>query len=324
MPTKRRFVHRTPGRRDAEERFPAIYSAEQGFVSDHWSLDGFFFGMAAPHVLVLRAPGTNCDVETAFAFEACGATASRVHLFRVLEQPGLLADAQILCIPGGFSYGDDVGAGVIFGLELRTRLRDALAAFVDSGKLVLGICNGFQVLMRSGLLPGGTAGLAAAAVPEATLTWNANGKYTDRWVRLAVGKTECVFTQGLTAMDVPIAHGEGRIAVTSPEIVSQWEARGQIALRYARPGSDASSNELLPEPINPNGSIANIAGLCDPTGRVLGLMPHPERHLFATQHPQWTRRALGAKSWGGGTAVVEATAEGEGMPLFRNAVSYFD
>jgi phosphoribosylformylglycinamidine synthase I len=296
-----------------DDSFPII-----GFLTDSSS------SMAAPHVLVLRAPGTNCDVETAYAFEACGARATRVHLFRVLEQPALLAQSQILCIPGGFSYGDDVGAGVIFGLELRTRLRDALARFVDSGNLVLGICNGFQVLMRSGLLPGGTAGLSDTQPPQATLTWNANGRYTDRWVRLAVGETQSVFLKGMTALDVPIAHGEGRIAVTSPAVVANWETAGQIALRYARPGSDTSSDELLPEPINPNGSIANIAGLCDPTGRVLGLMPHPERHLFATQHPQWTRRAVGAKSWGGGTAVVEATAEGEGMPLFRNGVQYFD
>lgn len=280
--------------------------------------------MTAPHVLVLRAPGTNCDVETAYAFESCGARATRVHLFRVLEQPSLLTEAQILCIPGGFSYGDDVGAGVIFGLELRTRLRDALGAFVDRGNLVLGICNGFQVLMRSGLLPSGTAGLSASGPAQATLTWNANGKYTDRWVRLAVGETKSVFLKGMTAFDVPMAHGEGRIAVTSPDVVAGWEAAGQIAVRYARPGCDESSNELLPAPINPNGSVANIAGLCDPTGRVLGLMPHPERHLFATQHPQWTRRAIGAKSWGGTTTVVEPAAEGEGMPMFRNAVEYFE
>ncbi len=279
--------------------------------------------MPNPHVLVLRAPGTNCDAETAFAFEQCGATADRVHLFRVLESPDLLKSAQILCIPGGFSYGDDVGAGVIFGLELKTRLRDALIEFVDSGKLVLGICNGFQVLMRSGLLPGGTAALKTAGPVDATLAWNANGRYTDRWVRLVVGETNSVFLRGMTAFDVPIAHGEGRIAVRSPEVLQGWYDRGQIALRYARPGANETTDELLPEPINPNGSIANIAALSDPTGRVLGLMPHPERHLFATQHPQWTRRALGARSGGGCSTLVAPDAEGEGLPLFRNAVEFF-
>lgn len=252
-----------------------------------------------PRVIVLRAPGTNCDVETAFAFEKCGAVAEKVHLFRLLENPGQLSGYQILCIPGGFSYGDDVGAGVIFGSQLRERLGDAVRDFLAADKLVLGICNGFQVLMKSGILPGGseTWPPKAGEPPESTLTWNNNGKYTARWVALETGKSPSVFLKGIQSLDLPIAHAEGKIAVRDDATINKWRERGQIALRY-RAGD------------NPNGSMADIAGLCDPTGRVLGLMPHPERHIFATQHPQWTRRQL-------------STEEGEGLQLFKNATNYF-
>lgn len=267
--------------------------------------------MAVPRVLVLRAPGTNCDHETAHAFTRCGATAVRSHLFRLLEQPSLLEQAQILCIPGGFSYGDDVGAGAIFGTQLRTRLADGLRAFVDAGKLVLGICNGFQVLMRSGLLPRGVSASEDAA-PEATLTWNASGRYTDRWVHTTVPETRCVFLKGLSRLDLPVAHAEGRIVPRTAETVAAWRGAGQIALQYADPHTGRSSDEALPSPVNPNGSFANIAGLCDPTGRVFGLMPHPERHMDATQHPQWTRRD------------IDPAAEGDGLAIFRNGVRYFE
>jgi phosphoribosylformylglycinamidine synthase subunit PurQ / glutaminase len=269
--------------------------------------------MAAPRVLVLRAPGTNCDHETAHAFARCGAVAERLHLFRLLEQPALLGQAQILCIPGGFSYGDDVGAGAIFGTHLRTRLADGLRSFVDAGKLVLGICNGFQVLMRSGLLPSGVSGQtsAEATAPEATLTWNASGRYTDRWVHTAVPETRCVFLNGLSRLDLPVAHAEGRIVPRSSETVATWRAAGQIALQYADPKTGTTADDTLPAPLNPNGSYANIAGLCDPTGRVFGLMPHPERHMDATQHPQWTRRD------------TDPAAEGDGLAIFRNGVRYF-
>jgi len=255
--------------------------------------------MPAPKVIVLRAPGTNCDVETAFAFEHCGATAERVHLFRVLERPEMLREFQILCIPGGFSYGDDVGAGAIFGGQLRSRLSDALREFLLADKLALGICNGFQVLMRSGILPGGAEHWPPrnGQKPEATLTWNDNGRYTARWVRLTSRGSRSVFLKGIENIELPVAHAEGKIVPRDESIVAAWRDRRQIALCY-RPED------------NPNGSTADIAALCDPTGRVLGLMPHPERHLHATQHPRWTRRQLG-------------TEEGAGMQLFRNAVEYF-
>lgn len=278
--------------------------------------------MAAPRVCVLRSPGTNCDVETAFAFETCGARSERVHLFRLLEQPQLLNEFQILCIPGGFSYGDDIGAGVIFSRQLRGQLVDAIGTFLAADKLMLGICNGFQVLLKAGILPGGADHWPPAAdrPPDATLTWNTNGKYTAVWVRLRVESLQNVFLRGITTIELPVAHAEGRIAVREPQVIETWRKNGQIALRYQpQNGTEAeeklptpladNGNTLLPFPDNPNGSVANIAGLGDATGRVLGLMPHPERFLHATQHPQWTRRQL--------------TGSGAGLQIFRNAVDYF-
>lgn len=272
--------------------------------------------MASPRVCVLRAPGTNCDVETAFAFETCGAAAERVHLFRLLEEPRLLEEYQILCVPGGFSYGDDIGAGVVFGAQLGNHLADAIGSFLQGDKLVLGICNGFQVLIKAGILPGGAAGWPPRAdrPREATLTWNDNGKYTALWVHLKVCSDRNMFLRGIERLELPIAHAEGRLVPAGPVTIEGWRKEGQVALCYApgsatRGESSDCGDEPLPYPVNPNGSVANIAGLGDPTGRVLGLMPHPERYLFATQHPQWTRR--------------NARGEGEGMRIFRNAVEFF-
>lgn len=275
--------------------------------------------MATPRVCVLRAPGTNCDLETAQAFELAGALADRVHLFRLLEDPAKLSNYQILCVPGGFSYGDDLGAGIIFSRQLRGQLNEAMRQFLMSDKLVLGICNGFQTILKAGLLM--RRGIENAAEKswedQVTLTWNANGRYTDRWVRLKVTSSQSVFLRGMDEFDVPMAHAEGRIALKSPELLDELRSSGQLALSYWSPkaaelavaANDPTRIGLLPEPENPNGSIANIAGLCDVTGRVLGLMPHPERFLFATQHPQWTRRGM--------------RGEGDGIQIFRNAVSYF-
>ena len=282
--------------------------------------------MPAPRVCVLRAPGTNCDEETAFAFESCGAVADRVHLFQLLENPKQLAEYQVLCVPGGFSYGDDIGAGVIFASQLRGHLGEALGDFLKADKLALGICNGFQVLLKAGLLPGGSTSWPPRTdiAADATLTWNDNGKYTALWVRLKVASTKNVFLRGIDEIDMPIAHGEGKLIARVPSIIERWQANGQVALTYTvvqasslqlnPPSRETKPTEnlpleALPYPTNPNGSMANIAGLGDPTGRVLGLMPHPERFLFATQHPHWTRLGL--------------RGEGAGMQIFRNAVEYF-
>lgn len=275
--------------------------------------------MATVRACILRAPGTNCDIETAHAFEMAGATAERIHLFRLLENPQLLRDFQVLCIPGGFSYGDDIGAGVIFSRQLRGQLNDAMKEFLAADKLVLGICNGFQTILKAGLLMRrGIDGPADSPFEDqVTLTWNNSGRYTDRWVKLKVANSNSVFLKDMDEFEVPIAHAEGRIAVSEDSVLQQLRTNQQIGLCYwnddasqmAAKTGDPTTIDILPEPCNPNGSIANIAGLSDETGRVLGLMPHPERYLFATQHPQWTRREL--------------RGDGEGLQLFKNAVSYF-
>lgn len=268
--------------------------------------------MPAPRICVLRAPGTNCDSETAFAFDSCGGQAQQIHLFQLLEQPGLLDEFQILCIPGGFSYGDDIGAGVVFASQLRGHLGDAVRRFLAAEKLVLGICNGFQVLLKTGIFEHGDNSLALERdQADATLTWNLNGKYTARWVHLKVEAHGNVFLKGIDELDLPIAHAEGRIVIRDAKVLSDWNSRGQIALTY----STWQSTNGHPNPVNerwsanPNGSTADIAGLGDASGRVLGLMPHPERFLFGTQHPQWTRLGL--------------TGDGAGRKIFQNAIDYF-
>lgn len=275
--------------------------------------------MPAPRVCVLRAPGTNCDLETEFAFQQAGGEPERVHLFRLLEQPRRLSEYQILCVPGGFSYGDDLGAGVVFSRQLRGRLNGAMQEFLSSDKLVLGICNGFQTILKAGLVMrrGISSGDSTSNEPDVTLTWNRNGTYTDRWVRLKVTSSRSIFLRGIDDLELPMAHAEGRVAVRTPQVPDQLRQQQSIALCYwnddadlaVAAGGDPSCLDVLPEPHNPNGSVANIAGLCDVTGRVLGLMPHPERYLFATQHPQWTRRRL--------------SGAGAGARIFRNAIEYF-
>lgn len=242
--------------------------------------------------LVLRAPGTNCDVETAYAFELAGAQAERVHVNRLLESPQVLADFQILCLPGGFSYGDDIAAGRILGNQLRHHLAGALEEFKLAGKLILGICNGFQILIKSGvLLPfDGERGAMA------TLTWNESGRYTDRWVNLEVASGKCPFFAGIARMYLPIAHAEGKFVPHDDDALRALDAAGQLVLRYRADD-------------NPNGAVAHVAGICDETGRVCGLMPHPERHLDPTQHPRWTRGPM--------------PDVGDGLRVFQNAVQFF-
>jgi phosphoribosylformylglycinamidine synthase len=275
--------------------------------------------MVQPRVLILRAPGTNCDGESAYAFELAGAVAQRLHVNRLLENPRLLGEFQILCLPGGFSYGDDLGAGTILGNQIRHHLFDCLREFKAAGKLVLGICNGFQILIRSGILlddreldapPRNSSGPAPAG-PPATLTFNASGKFEDRWVRLRATGGKCVFFTGIDSMYLPVAHAEGRFEPRDAATLAALEANGQLALRYEA-GSVNSSNgkSPVPYPDNPNGAAADVAGVCDSTGRVCGLMPHPERHIDPTHHPRWTRGPL--------------AAEGDGLKVFRNAVAYFN
>lgn len=284
--------------------------------------------MALVRVLILRAPGTNCDGETAHAFALARARADVLHVNRLLERPALLNDYQILCFPGGFSYGDDIASGRILANQLRRHLSEPLSRFRESGKLILGICNGFQILIQSGLLLDDEPQFG----PPATLAWNASGKFEDRWVRLRVQGSKSVFLTGIERMYLPVAHGEGRLVVRDPARLAQLHRDGQLVLRYQASGhgdrgqgaGDRGQGTVEGEqgtgdrgqveasvayPENPNGSALDVAGLCDASGRVFGLMPHPERYVDPTQHPRWTRG--------------EAHTPGDGLRVFANAVSFF-
>jgi phosphoribosylformylglycinamidine synthase I len=263
-----------------------------------------------PPVLVLHAAGTNRDREAALACELAGGAPEIVTLHELVSGDRDLSDFRMLVLPGGFSYGDDLGAGKMWAVALRHGLREALAAFVEAGRPVLGICNGFQALLKSGLLPGttngGAGGGGAAAVfadaPFATLAENASGRFECRWVRLeAEPESRCLFTADLPEPVLcPVAHGEGRFVVRDEAGLAELEGAGLVALRYAGPGGERSPGY----PANPNGSVADIAGICNPRGNVLGMMPHPEDHVFEDQHP---RRHRGERGMGG-------------LPLFERGV----
>lgn len=265
---------------------------------------------AAPRAIVLRASGTNCDQETAWALERAGARPERVHVNRLVERGAdPFGDARLLVIPGGFSYGDDLGAGRILGVKLEHRLKEAIAALVEQGGLVLGICNGFQALVRAGLLPG-------PAGPPATLAQNASGRFEARWIRLQVTTSRSPWLEEGELLDMPTAHGEGRLALSSPADLALLERRGQVALRYVEPKGGApgvagdGGASPAPYPWNPSGSPGDVAGLIDPSGRILGLMPHPERNVEPWHRPGWTRRT------GEG-----ASGPGVGLRLFQRAVA---
>jgi phosphoribosylformylglycinamidine synthase subunit PurQ / glutaminase len=260
--------------------------------------------MAKPRVLILRAPGTNCDIETGFAFERVGAEVTAIHVNSLMEDPNSGKGFQILCFPGGFSYGDDIAAGRILAQRLQTHLRDLIDEFRKSDKLILGICNGFQIMMRLGVFFPGQEDL-----PPATLTLNRQARFEDRWVNLVTDNNSCVFLRGIERMYLPMAHAEGRFVIRDNDSQQQLLKNSQLGLRYCQENGPVTE-AALPFPANPNGAELNVAGISDPSGRIFGLMPHPERHIEAVQHPFWTRR-------------TEQPAHGEGLPIFSNAVSYF-
>ena len=246
--------------------------------------------------IMLRAPGTNCDVETVFAFQQAGAAVDSVHVNRLIRHEKRLADYQIMVIPGGFTYGDDISEGKVLANELRLKLGEDIQRFIENGGLILGICNGFQVLIKAGILPG----LPNGSPSLLTVSTNDSGKFECRWVYLRVNESSnCIFTKGIDSMYLPIAHGGGKV-VADPGVLPNLN----IALYY----TDEHGNINAGYPYNPNGSVENIAGICDASGRVFALMPHPERHIQGTQHPQWTRQ--GAKEYG------------DGFQIFLNAVKW--
>jgi phosphoribosylformylglycinamidine synthase len=256
-----------------------------------------------PRTLILRTAGTNCDAETAYAFELAGASCEKVHINRLLREPELLEQFQIMAFPGGFSYGDDIASGRILANQIARHLQPNLRRFVEAGKPVIGICNGFQVLVKTDLLPGP---MPALEVKNCTLTHNQCGRFTDRWIHLAPRGNKCIWTRELTPLELPIAHGEGKFVPPSEAYRRALWDNDQIALVYAKADGSAAGGTF---PDNPNGSIDDIAGVCDASGLVLGLMPHPERYVDAVQHPAWTSQAT-------------LPLTGRGLRFFQNAVHH--
>ncbi len=259
--------------------------------------------MKKPKVCVLRTAGTNCDKETVFAFQKSGADTELVHINSLINAEKNLSSYQILAIPGGFSYGDDIAAGKIFANELKNKLADDLKKFIAEGKLIIGICNGFQILVKSGLLPGNPQ-----LKQDTSLIINDSGKFEDRWVYLRQkekGKRQnCVWTRNIPEIIyLPVAHGEGKFITQDKALLGKLKRNHQIVFQYCD-----EKGKLAGYPYNPNGSTDNIAGICDETGRILGLMPHPERHIDIRQHPRW--------------ASSKNKKQGDGFAIFKNGVEY--
>lgn len=290
--------------------------------------------MPTPRALVFRTAGTNCDRELVFALEQAGATVDVVHLKQILAEPARLDRYALITLPGGFSYGDDIAAGRVFGLELRHGLARELHGFVARGGFVYGVCNGFQILVESGLFEAELANGAAdransmasgaadrtgspaigaadrtgslaigAADRKVALYDNASNHFECRWVTLRSEACAAIWLTAGELLPVPVAHGEGRFVTRDASVLKRLVANGQIALRYVRPDGSPARGAY---PDNPNGSVDDIAGICDRTGRVLGLMPHPERNITPWNHPHWTR--------------LPQRNEGEGLSFYRRLV----
>ena len=249
-------------------------------------------------VLIVRVAGTNCDLETEWAFTLCGARPQRVHLARLIENDVHLDQYDILVFPGGFSYGDDLGAGKVLANEIMLKIHDRIEQFREKKRPIIGICNGFQVLTKAKLLPFARTG-------GASLVWNDIGRFVDRWVWLKVEKSRSPFFTNLPdIIRLPVAHAEGKFILADKRGLLRIERNGQVVLRYVDP-----SGNPAPYPYNPNGSVAGIAGVCDESGLVVGMMPHPERALFSTYLPDWLRTS-------------RKEEPGFGLQFFQNVVKY--
>jgi phosphoribosylformylglycinamidine synthase len=250
-----------------------------------------------PRVLILHANGTNRDHDAALAVEAAGGQPEIRHINELRAAKTAWMDYQMLVVPGGFSYADALGAGKLMAIDLNSYFAAEVQTFVAAGKPVIGICNGFQALVKSGVLPG-------RGDLTATLTFNQAGHFECRWVRLIPRSQTCVWTRGLEeSIECPVAHGEGNFVLADPSGHALLALAGQVALVYAGPGGSPALGRY---PHNPNGSLGDIAGICNLGGNVLGLMPHPEDHIHPYQHPRWTR----------------GKQAGLGLPLFKNGMLY--
>ena len=273
--------------------------------------------MTEVRALVLTGYGLNCDYETDFSLKSAGADSHRVHINELIsgkkdEIEIRLRDYQILVFGGGFSWADDHGAGVLMATKLKHHLGEEIERFIQERNLIIGICNGFQALVNLGLLPGFGGQYRERRV---ALTYNDSGNFIDTWVKLKVNPASpSVFTKGLSDLELPVRHGEGKF-YASDENIKRLFSNNQVVLQYADENGEEADGIW---PHNPNGSLRDIAGICDPTGRVFGLMPHPEAFNHFTNHPDWTRKKQALARQGKGTVQEE----GEGTNIFRNAVNY--
>jgi len=273
--------------------------------------------MKTVRALVLTGYGLNCDYETDFSLQLAGAHSERVHINELIPSEKsnarvTLDKYHILVLGGGFSWADDHGAGVIMASKLRYNIGEQIEKFIGEGKLIIGICNGFQALVNLGLLPGFDGDYHSRKV---ALTYNDSGNFVDRWVTLrAQENSVCIFTKGISTLELPVRHGEGKF-YAKKEIIDRLIKNNQVVIRYADEEGRPAQGRW---PFNPNGSLYDIAGVCDSTGRIFGVMPHPEAYNHYTNHPDWTRKKEELARMG---KEIE-TEEGEGITIFRNAVKY--
>ncbi len=273
--------------------------------------------MKTVKALVLTGYGLNCDYETDFSLKLAGADSERVHINELISSGKngarvTLDNYHILVLGGGFSWADDHGAGVVMASKLKYNIGEEIEEFIRKGKLIIGICNGFQALVNLGLLPGFDGDYNSRKV---ALTYNDSGNFVDRWVKLKVQvDTVCIFTKGISTLELPVRHGEGKFYAKG-EIINRLTEKNQVVIRYAdKEGGPAQGRW----PFNPNGSLYDIAGICDSTGRIFGVMPHPEAYNHYTNHPDWVRKREELARMG---KEIERE-EGEGITIFRNAVEY--
>ena len=267
--------------------------------------------MKIPRVLILIGYGINCDRETELAFEMAGAQTQRIHINDLISCKYSLHDFHILALPGGFSYGDDIASGKILANKIKINLGGEIKKFVIEGKLIIGICNGFQVMVKAGLLPD----INESATQTTTLTFNDSGRFEARWVYLRKWSDKCVFARGIETIYLPVAHREGKF-FAEEETIANLEKSQQIVFKYVDEEGKPARGKF---PYNPNGSKGDIAAICDPSGRVFGMMPHPERFLYFHNHPDWTGKKEELMRLG-----MRVPHEGDGMTLFRNAIHYIN
>ena len=273
--------------------------------------------MSKPRIAIITGYGINSDYELAQSFVMAGGDARRVHISDLIARKPALSEFDIIAVPGGFSFGDHIASGRVFANKLKHALAEDLAKAAERKIPMIGICNGFQVLVKLGILPGGAKAAAPAAndgatdafVQTATLTYNDSGRFEDRWCHLSAdAASKSIWTKGISTIFLPIRHGEGKFIPRDAETLGALKKAGQISLRYCSAEGVCPAEGAAAYPCNPNGSVDNVAGLCSPDGLIFGLMPHPEAHMLATNHPQWQKLGL--------------RGEGEGIRIFRNAVDY--